>query len=759
VTEIERSDRKLLKQVKVGGFAVLGWLMAEVAAAAFSGFGTTLLKNALNVAAIVVPLLIIAGLVWIIWRRSDEPGGTEAEPPVPLTSPRWFERSPLFGRVDEVRAGVNAVRTNGVVVVVGPRDIGTSAVGQAIVQQLINDHDTEQSTTFRFDLRSRSTSGPDDTAATAGRVVSPFDIDVPADDSDEVLRRVAGKLVDLFRATGGTLMLDNVSTPEQVSWLIREWPTCGPPFLVIAGEPKVAEAVDGSTVTVDQLGKQHLRQLWEAELAEPRSRRAKRWSDRTWKLLRAIRERGPDDLDRLLPYTLGRPKAVKLLAAEVRRPGSQITVPGLLRELAAAGSHNESAVAPLVGVWRIILRSTREGLSDEAGQLLDALAELPVTGLARPTIEVLLNEQDAKALDELWDRNLIEEVDGRFRLPQELRLAVTETNTEQRRADVVKSALPKLLAYYAKLVASWSMRLDKEPAAAGTWFKTSEASLWPLVSTGYVHDDSLMEEVLDHLVAIADGLEKWYVREQQPRNLEKVGVGLFALAERVGRPDLEALGAIRTAIALRIRLRPGDAVTQLDLADERAEKAKPDEVRRDLEARIWVERALLGLAGAEEGLSRVDQSATVLLNRAVLCIARNAVDEAQNFLEKAERLASAAGDLGCVAHIFELQGIALSQKDGQLVAAAALWKQALVRFENLGERHGEARCRQHLGSAAITDTRVAAYLRDGSTEKLPLPQAAKEAVELLVLAKKLREGQPDTGLADHYLAEARGHLA
>jgi hypothetical protein len=143
----------------------------------------------------------------------------------------------------------------------------------------------------------------------------------------------------------------------------------------------------------------------------------------------------------------------------------------------------------------------------------------------------------------------------------------------------------------------------------------------------------------------------------------------------------------------------------------------------------------------------------------MLCIARNAVDEANDFLEKAERLARAAGDRGCVAHIVELRGIAQSQKDGQLVAAAALWKQALVKFENLGERHGEARCRQHLGSAAITDTRVAAYLRDGSTEELPLPQAAKEAVELLVLAKTLREGQPDTGLADHYLTVARGYLA
>jgi hypothetical protein len=226
----------------------------------------------------------------------------------------------------------------------------------------------------------------------------------------------------------------------------------------------------------------------------------------------------------------------------------------------------------------------------------------------------------------------------------------------------------------------------------------------------------------------------------------------------VGRPDLEALGAVRTAIALRISRLPGDAVTQLDLADVCADKVQRDEVRRDLEARIWVERALLGLDGAEKELSRVDQSATVLLNRGMLCIARNAVDEARDHLALAERLASAAGDPGCVAHSVELQGITLSQQDGQLVAAAARWQRARVMFANLREDQGEARCLQHLGAAAITDTRVAAYLRDGSTEELSLREAAETAIPLLERAKELREGQPDTELVDHYLAVARAQL-
>lgn len=769
MTEHKRSFRGFIKQIKLGLVGVGSWFLLAAAGDLVGTkanelvFSQKIGQFALIAAIIVVPAFGIYWLWRTFWRKSPvPPGKDEAKPPDPVIPPRWFGRPPLAGRVDEVRAGVSAVRANGVVAVVGPRDIGTSVVGQGIVQELIDDHHTMQSHTYRFDLRSRLASGPDDAAATAGRVVAPFGIGGPADDSAEVLAGVANKLVDRFRSDGGTLMLDNVSTAEQVSWLLQKWPTSGPPFLVIAGEQDVAEAVGGSSiVSVDQLGLPHLRAIWEAALVVPNARRARPRRDRMRQIFGAIPKpwRAPDDLDRLLLYLRGRPKAVELLAVEFRNAGSRFTVADLVRELEAEDPHDESAAEPLVQVWKKILERTRKDLSAEGIWLLDALAELPVTGLTRPTVEVLLNDEEAMALDELRVRNLIEEVDDRFRLPQELRRAVAETNPDTRREDVVRQALPALLSFYAEHVASRSVRLDKDPEIACRWFEVSEPSLWPLVSTEYYSDDSLLEEVLDDLTGIADGLEKWYVREQKSSNLLKVGRGLFALAERVERPDLAALGAIRTATALRIARQPGDARTQLDLAEVHRDKVQRDEVRRDLETRIWVERALLGHDEAEDGLSRVKQSATVLLNRAVLCIAAGAVDDAHDFLEKAERLAAAAGDPGCVAHSVELRGVALSHKDGQLVAAAALWQRARVMFENLGEKHGEARCLQHLGSAAVFDTRVAAYLRDGSTEELSLPEAAETAVKLLELAKVRRAGQPDNELVEYYLAEARTQLS
>ena len=74
-------------------------------------------------------------------------------------------------------------------------------------------------------------------------MVSAYGIDEPADDTDEVLAKVARELVAVFRQTGGTLLLDNVTTPEQVEWLVREWPADGP-RLVVVGETAIGDVVE-----------------------------------------------------------------------------------------------------------------------------------------------------------------------------------------------------------------------------------------------------------------------------------------------------------------------------------------------------------------------------------------------------------------------------------------------------------------------------------------------------------------------------------
>ena len=108
---------------------------------------------------------------------------------------------------------------------------------------------------------------------------------------------------------------------------------------------------------------------------------------------------------------------MKAFAQEVSRPGSRVTLEGLLAELRKDGP----VEGPLERVWRAILANLREGLSADAAWLLSALAELPVTGLIKGAVTAMLGvTDDPVALEELRIRNLVEEVDGRYRLPQEI---------------------------------------------------------------------------------------------------------------------------------------------------------------------------------------------------------------------------------------------------------------------------------------------------------------------------------------------------
>lgn len=789
----KQQDRELFKEIRVILLAVISWFALSTAGelignqANETAFGQTLGHYVLLAAVIVVPAF---GVLWLLLglrdrRRARSAIAEDDRPPPPpqQTPPRWHARKPLCDRVNEVAAAVETVRRHGIVAVVGPRDIGSSAVGQAAVQELVDDHGGDPYTTFRFDLRSRSTSGPDDAAAVAGQVVSAFGIAPPADDTAEVLARVARTLVASFRDGSRTLMLDNVTTSEQVRWLVREWPTDGPPWLVIGGEVAVAEAFDDRgdlpTVEVGPMEIESLRAIWNDEL-KPAEPKAMRWRDRLGRGLGELRRRLPwgesgDDLDKLLAVCLGRPKAVKALVAEVRRPGN-VTVETLLAALDSTGQ----AEGPIERVWTAILASITDGLSERAVWLLHALAVLPVTGLSRGSVAAMVGEDDATALDELWIRNLVEQVDGRYRLPSEVRRVIIGTRDARDRQADAALALPVLLHHYAAHVEPWAVRLDDDAGNARAWFQSSEASLRPLFSTEHYADRDLLKRVVEDLSTIADALEKWYVREQQASGLLKVNREMHALMERADRADLAVLAAIRMATGFRLARRFGDATTWLDLAKAGVAKVPAGRVQSELDTRLQVERALLAVVGAgpvdlsdppddepwpvldelERALpngraSRRQGTPVVLVNLGALCISRGRAKDALAHLHLAERMAT---DVGCAAHSIELQGVALALLDDRLVDAARRWQRAREMFVGIGEEQGEARCLQHLGAAALVDTRVAGQLRDGEPEALSPQEAAVVALPRLTRAKQLRAGQPDTPLTDHYLAMATNLL-
>lgn len=761
---MNKPDREWFGQLRLLLFAVVSWFALSIAGELIGNqannteAGQTIGHYVLLVAIVVVPLF---GVTWAVLslresRRRRSPLADDEKPPPPrvFAPPKWREPAPLRGRRAEVAKAVQLVRDNGMVAVVGERDVGTSAVGQAVAQELIDHDGVDPRATTRFDLRSRSASAPDDAVTTAGRVVTVFGIDEPTDET--MLAKVARELVGVFRASDGILLLDNVNTPEQVAWLVREWPAGGP-RLVIVGETALGDLVVHSTVSVDEMSIADMRALWHAELRPPPRRRFPRWG-------RLLRNPRPDkDLDELLAACLGRPRAVRALAQEISRPHSSVRLDDLIAELRREGP----ATGAFERVWRGILTNLRAGLSPDARWLLSALAGLPVTGLIKGAVAAVLGVQDPVALEELRLRNLVDLENDRYRLPREYRRAIERTTSEEERRAVAGRALPALLRYYRTFAELWVTRLETDPKDAGQWFSESEPSFRPFYTATYA-DDDLLREVLDDLRVLADALAKWYSRRQLPPNLLTVQEGLRHLALRAGWLDVAAHAAIRAATAHRMagahgaEHRFGAAVEELDKARAYLEQVPNPRVRAELDVREREERALVaidrgtGLAEAFADLSQVQVSSpAALINLGVLHLTRGDWGDALELLLRAEELAQDAGDQGAQAHSVELQGVVLSHWN--LTEAVRAWQLAKDTFAHIGEKQGEARCLQHLGAAALVDDRAAGQLLHGTPDPATTREAANAALTRLQEAKSLRPRQ-QTPLADRYWEEAFSRL-
>ncbi|GAB3472594.1 hypothetical protein [Actinophytocola sediminis] len=775
-------DRRMVNRVKVSLTLTVTWILASVTSgqlgeqASQSWFGRVIGPLLLPVGSVVV---VVAGAVlaihWLWEHRRRRPEEIEERRPPPIAPLAWYPPAyELFGRRDELAQARERVLGTGVAVLAGVRDMGTTAVAEHLTQWLVTDQHARR--VYRFDLRSRSTSEPDGPAAAAARIVAAFGIGEPADDTDEVLRRAARRLLEVLPAEPVVLLLDNVSTPEQVAWLVREWPAGGWPRLVIAGDISVGDAAEHRTVRVAELALVHLREIWDAELDLPESVVRQRVAE----LLRRLGGRVTDDpVAALLAACAGRPRAVKALAQEIRRLSSGSTAEEVVRrmhdDLRAAGP----VIGPLERVWTAILDNIHDGMSSQAVWLLRALAELPVTGITRGAVAVIVEAGDQvpaagdalAPLTELRLRNLVQEQGGRYRLPQEIRRPLVRTGDQEDRRAAALRAVPALVGYFAGYVEEWAGRLDVDTNTARTWFRNSEPSLRPLFDQDFYGDAVLLDLVFADLCVIADGLDNWYVREQRSHSQLGVNRGLYELALRVRREDVAALAANRIAAAHRLARRFGDTTAWLDIAQSHA-KSTDDRTRAELEARERVERALLAASGPEPDTEAIGEAmaglatlraagrrlpghAVRLVNLGVLAILGERPGEALECLREAEKVARDARDTGSEAHSVELQGTALAMRDGQLVAAVRCWQRARTIFGRIGENAGEARCLVNLAAAALNDVRLAGLLRFGRPTPLSTRDAAAVVLPLLERAKALRTGQPGTDLIDHYLDQAR----
>ncbi|MDQ3402487.1 MAG: ATP-binding protein, partial [Actinomycetota bacterium] len=218
-----KSDGDFVQRFGVYLIAAITWVVLNVAIelmgdqANDSPIGKAVGPWLWTAAVFGVPTMLVVLLAVRAIRRKSSPHvegpGVDKSAVEPPQVRLWSGPSGLYGRRSEVAQAVRMVEDHSVVVITGPHGIGTSTVANGVVTTLIGE---DRAGAVWFDMRSRSSQRPDDARATAGRVLAPFNLDEPADDSARVLANAAGRLIALFERDHRILVLDNVSTPEQV---------------------------------------------------------------------------------------------------------------------------------------------------------------------------------------------------------------------------------------------------------------------------------------------------------------------------------------------------------------------------------------------------------------------------------------------------------------------------------------------------------------------------------------------------------------
>ena len=142
-----------------------------------------------------------------------------------------------------------------------------------------------------------------------------------------------------------------------------------------------------------------------------------------------------------------------------------------------------------------------------------------------------------------------------------------------------------------------------------------------------------------------------------------------------------------------------------------------------------------------------------LVNQAAVEVRLGRVEAAQRTLNQAHALAEQAPDPDGHAHAHELLGV-VEWLSGHPHRASEGWRRALELYAQLADLTGQARCLQHLGTAALSDPHGA---RDdwGRRDGRERGEGREDAADLLTVSLDLR-GDQETGLG---AALAHLHLA
>ena len=625
---------------------LLGWLAWVVA--------NQVLGEALLAVPWLAAALVVVGLpAWAVRQRLAQRAGrdaadgaaTRAGLPVPLPP-----APELVGRSGELALAVQRACASGLLLVHGPRGIGTSALALAAAHQLAGG-----AVGVYVDLRASRAGGRESAARARTRVLAALGLVPPrAPTGEAAYEQVARELRD----TGRVLVLDNVRAAEQVEWLVRPIPGA---YVVAAGDvppwPGPAELPVGPLAAADGLA-----------------------------LLRA----DPAVAQRAQP---GRPGVRRLAQAYLKSPAVVLAlrswlaanplvgVPALVADLDGQERRPGPAPAEPSELLRMVLELQTRGLSAPAMELLALLPDVPLTWLTDAAAAALLGRPVPEAvpvLTELTRAGLLVAVTPRqHRVPREARALGLHAG------DRAPAALGRLVAHYAgeaieRLVAlTGTGRPDRSGAerAAEAWFRREDLALLALLE----RPDRLPRSAAPRVALVADALDVWFTRDSRPADRRAAAEAALAAAATLAHPDGQLTAVLRLAAVARAEGELDEAADHL----RRAGELGADDAR--LGTGLGQQALATGdPAGArqefERNLARRPRRDAVgrvidQLDLSAVLIVQGQPDRALPLLRDASGQAQQAGDLAGVAYAQELLGVVAARRV-ERTAALAVWADA-----------------------------------------------------------------------------------
>jgi tetratricopeptide (TPR) repeat protein len=665
--------RRLAQAVGVTGLlALFGRILSAVleevlgnVLATWLGYGGPAL---LAVAGFVVKLVYDA-------RRPEQPAGPEP-PGAPL--PEFAE--PL-GRDAAIEQVVELARERGNVLVYGPAGIGTSTVAGQAARRLVGDAEADRRT--YVDLRGQSPGRAESSARVRTRVLAALGLPAAlAGDAGAAGSQVAHKLGTDNRL----LLLDNVASPDQISWLAARVPGA---HVLAAGLPRAADLPGFADFAVGPLDPAAAVGVLYAAYPGPSTR-----------IVAEVARLAPEQ--RALANWYLRNPSVAVRMGTWLASGPDVSIASLLEHLALDEEDTGSAIRYLLH------QRINEGLSRDSRRLLRLLARAPVSELSVATMAKYAGWRPRRvraALEELAPRSLVQRVrPTRYRIPEAVRAA-----GEPGRVGAGLRAELRLVAYYAGEAQQHARALTgaasgDQRAAAQAWFRLEDTALLELLQRDEPHGRSA------DLWTIADALDVWFDWEDRLDDRSDAATAMALVAQRRGDPVAEETALLRlvavdellgrnsdehmrAARELRGRARSGPRHSRLHEHEGRRLMAAGDPVAAANEFRS-AQRHRPG----RDAVGRVidlTNLGTALLDQGDPAGARQCADEA---LVIAQRVGDVAGQ----AHARELLGLVAAERRSYRLARDEL-ERARPLYAEVNDTLGQARCLTHLATLRLAD--------------------------------------------------------